>query len=99
MSLLVSPAGAKTTAGASKGCSAQPAHDCEAQPARAHAQVASATQKLLDARYIAEPSAIAPMVRELAKPGDFVVFLGAGSITQWAYALPKELAAGEEAAA
>jgi UDP-N-acetylmuramate--alanine ligase len=27
----------------------------------------------------------------LAKPGDFVVFLGAGNITQWAYALPKEL--------
>ena len=34
--------------------------------------------------------------RELAKPGDFVVFLGAGNITQWAYALPKEL--GGEAA-
>ena len=46
-----------------------------------------------DARYIDEPRAIAPMVRELAKPGDFVVFLGAGNITQWAYALPKELAA------
>ena len=30
-------------------------------------------------------------MRELAKPGDFVVFLGAGNITQWAYALPKEL--------
>ena len=27
----------------------------------------------------------------LAKPGDFVVCLGAGTITQWAYALPKEL--------
>jgi UDP-N-acetylmuramate--alanine ligase len=32
------------------------------------------------------------MVRELAKPGDYVVCLGAGSITQWAYALPGELA-------
>ena len=52
-----------------------------------------------DARYIAEPAAIAPLVRDLAKPGDFVVFLGAGSITQWAYALPKELAAADEAAA
>ena len=29
----------------------------------------------------------------MAKPGDFVVFLGAGNITQWAYALPRELAA------
>ena len=40
------------------------------------------------------PQAIAPVVRELAKPGDFVVFLGAGNITQWAYALPKELGGG-----
>jgi hypothetical protein len=31
--------------------------------------------------------------RELAGPGDYVVFLGAGNITQWAYALPGELAA------
>ncbi|MDI6027986.1 UDP-N-acetylmuramate--L-alanine ligase [Corticibacterium sp. UT-5YL-CI-8] len=45
-----------------------------------------------DARYIESPDAIAPIVRSLAKPGDFVVFLGAGSITQWAYALPKDLA-------
>ncbi len=44
-----------------------------------------------DARYIEGPAAIAPIVRGLAKPGDFVVFLGAGNITQWAYALPKEL--------
>jgi UDP-N-acetylmuramate--alanine ligase len=44
-----------------------------------------------DARYIEGPQAVAPAVRELAKPGDFVVFLGAGNITQWAYALPKEL--------
>ncbi len=44
-----------------------------------------------DARYIEGPSSIAPLVRDLAKPGDFVVFLGAGNITQWAYALPKEL--------
>jgi len=46
-----------------------------------------------DARYIEGPAAIAPIIRDLAKPGDFVVFLGAGNITQWAYALPKELAA------
>jgi UDP-N-acetylmuramate--alanine ligase len=45
-----------------------------------------------DARYIEGPAAIAPIVRDLAKAGDFVVFLGAGNITQWAYALPKELA-------
>ncbi len=52
-----------------------------------------------DARYVTDPQAIAPMIREIARPGDFVVFLGAGNITQWAYALPKELAAGDEAAA
>jgi UDP-N-acetylmuramate--alanine ligase len=48
-----------------------------------------------DARYIEGPQAIAPVVRGLARPGDFVVFLGAGNITQWAYALPKELAETE----
>jgi len=46
-----------------------------------------------DARFIEGPQAVAPLVRALAKPGDFVVFLGAGNITQWAYALPKELEA------
>ena len=45
-----------------------------------------------DARYVEGPAEIAPMIRSLAKPGDFVVFLGAGNITQWAYGLPKELA-------
>jgi UDP-N-acetylmuramate--alanine ligase len=38
------------------------------------------------------PADIAGIVRRLARPGDIVVFLGAGSITQWAYALPGELA-------
>lgn len=46
-----------------------------------------------DARYIADPKEIAPIVKKIAKPGDYVVFLGAGNITQWAYALPNELAA------
>jgi UDP-N-acetylmuramate--alanine ligase len=35
---------------------------------------------------------LAGIVRRLARPGDYVVCLGAGSITQWAYALPSELA-------
>jgi UDP-N-acetylmuramate--alanine ligase len=39
------------------------------------------------------PGKLAGIVRELAKPGDYVVCLGAGSITQWAYALPGELGA------
>ena len=33
------------------------------------------------------------IVRENAKAGDYVVCLGAGNITQWAYALPGELQA------
>jgi UDP-N-acetylmuramate--alanine ligase len=40
-----------------------------------------------------EPGKLAGMVKELAKPGDYVICLGAGSITQWAYALPGELEA------
>jgi UDP-N-acetylmuramate--alanine ligase len=43
------------------------------------------------------PAALAGVVRTLAKPGDYVVCLGAGNITQWAYALPGELAAGDVA--
>jgi len=44
------------------------------------------------------PQQIARMVKELAQPGDYVVCLGAGNITQWAYALPGELEALEKAA-
>ncbi|MBX3596846.1 MAG: UDP-N-acetylmuramate--L-alanine ligase [Rhizobiaceae bacterium] len=44
-----------------------------------------------DARAIEGQSEIAPLVRELAKDGDLVIFLGAGNITNWAYTLPKEL--------
>ncbi|HZQ12343.1 MAG TPA: UDP-N-acetylmuramate--L-alanine ligase [Pseudolabrys sp.] len=39
------------------------------------------------------PSSLAGIVKGLAKPGDYVVLLGAGSITQWAYALPEQLKA------
>jgi UDP-N-acetylmuramate--alanine ligase len=39
------------------------------------------------------PEKLAGIVKGLAKPGDYVVCLGAGSITQWAYALPGELKA------
>jgi UDP-N-acetylmuramate--alanine ligase len=39
------------------------------------------------------PADIAAFVRDTAKPGDYVVCLGAGNITQWAQALPQELAA------
>ena len=46
-----------------------------------------------DARSINGPQDIAPLIRDLAGPGDFVLFLGAGNITQWAYALAGELEA------
>ncbi|HVZ52853.1 MAG TPA: UDP-N-acetylmuramate--L-alanine ligase, partial [Pseudolabrys sp.] len=39
------------------------------------------------------PEKLAGMIKALAQPGDYVVCLGAGSITQWAYALPGELQA------
>ena len=39
------------------------------------------------------PDKLAGLIKELAKPGDYVICLGAGSITQWAYALPGELQA------
>jgi len=42
---------------------------------------------------IAGPEELAGVVKELAKPGDYVVCLGAGSISQWAYALPEQLGA------
>jgi UDP-N-acetylmuramate--alanine ligase len=44
-----------------------------------------------DPRTIAGPDEIAPLIAERAALGDYVVFLGAGSITQWANALPNEL--------
>ena len=37
------------------------------------------------------PVRLAEMIYAIAKPGDFVVCLGAGNITQWAAALPGEL--------
>ena len=39
------------------------------------------------------PEQLAGIIKGMAKPGDYVVCLGAGSISQWAYALPGELKA------
>ena len=39
------------------------------------------------------PEKLAGLIKDMAQPGDYVVCLGAGSITQWAYALPAELQA------
>ena len=39
------------------------------------------------------PEHLASKVAAIARKGDYVILLGAGNITQWAYALPGELAA------
>ncbi|MCO5730297.1 UDP-N-acetylmuramate--L-alanine ligase [Rhizobium sp. SSA_523] len=44
-----------------------------------------------DVRYIESPAGLADMIAGIAKPGDFVVLLGAGNITQWAASLPTDL--------
>ena len=43
------------------------------------------------AEALPSPAQLATLVRGLAKPGDFVVCLGAGSITNWAQSLPAEI--------
>jgi UDP-N-acetylmuramate--alanine ligase len=63
-------------------------HLVQAIRARGHRQVIA----LDDAEHLAS------IVRAIAKPNDYVVCLGAGNITQWAYALPAELAALGQAA-
>ena len=55
----------------------------QAMRARGHRQVMA----------LEGPEKLAGLVKGLAKPGDYVVLLGAGTITQWAYALPGELKA------
>jgi len=39
-----------------------------------------------------EPASLPEMINAMAKPGDYVICLGAGNITAWAYALPAQLA-------
>ena len=59
-------------------------HLVEALRARGHRSVMG----------LSGPEALAGLVGGLMRPGDYVVCLGAGNITQWAYALPEQLAAG-----
>ena len=42
---------------------------------------------------LSNPALLAEMINAIALPGDYVVCLGAGSITHWAQTLPAELAA------
>ena len=47
-----------------------------------------------DARAIADEDDLVRLVRDVARPGDMVVCLGAGSISTWATSLPQRLQAG-----
>jgi UDP-N-acetylmuramate--alanine ligase len=51
-----------------------------------------------DVRPIDGPDDLAPLIADVAQPGDLVLCLGAGSISQWANALPGRLAAIEKGA-
>lgn len=42
-------------------------------------------------RSVDNPADLVPAVKELCRPGDTVVFLGAGNSTEWAHALPEWL--------
>ena len=53
----------------------------EGQRARGHRNVVP----------LASPAALAATIESIAKPGDLVVCLGAGSITNWAASLPAEI--------
>jgi UDP-N-acetylmuramate--alanine ligase len=46
-----------------------------------------------NARPLDEPGELASIIQELARPGDMVVCLGAGSVTNWANSLPQDLSA------
>jgi UDP-N-acetylmuramate--alanine ligase len=73
----VYPAGEAPIAGVDRD------HLVQALRARGHRQVIA----------LEGPDKLAGLIKELAKPGDYVICLGAGSITQWAAALAGELAA------
>jgi UDP-N-acetylmuramate--alanine ligase len=53
---------------------------------------AATTQGHANALALNSPADLPKIIAEIAAPGDYVVFLGAGDITKWAYALPGQLA-------
>ena len=61
---------------------------------RAHLVSAIKAHGHRNAVSLEKPEDLPKIIRDLTIPGDYIVFLGAGNITQWAYALPEQLAAG-----
>lgn len=73
----VYPAGEQPIAGASK--------ESLVEGLRAHGH--------REAHVVSDPKFLAAAIDELAKAGDYVICLGAGTVSSWAYALPAELEA------
>jgi UDP-N-acetylmuramate--alanine ligase len=71
----VYPAGEKPIAGATR--------DALVEGLRAHGH--------REVHALPSPQNLASMIAKLAEPGDYVICLGAGTVSQWAYALPDEL--------
>jgi UDP-N-acetylmuramate--alanine ligase len=55
-----------------------------------------AKSKKLFVETVSDPRELSALLRQKAEEGDFVVFLGAGDITQWAYQVFRELASETE---
>jgi UDP-N-acetylmuramate--alanine ligase len=71
----VYPAGEKPIEGASR--------DALVEGLRAHGH--------REVHALPSPKDLAPMIAKLAKSGDVVICLGAGTVSQWAYALPGQM--------
>ena len=44
---------------------------------------------VVKAEFVQDVQTLVGKISDMLRPGDFVIFLGAGDITQWAYAFPK----------
>jgi UDP-N-acetylmuramate--alanine ligase len=70
--------------------------NCRAQFAKRIAPPSVAALRARGHRRVAtldDAQQLSGLIKDIARPGDYVVLLGAGNITQWAYALPGELKA------
>ena len=65
----------------------------EENPTANHLVLADKIKSLTDkpVETISGEQDLAPLIKEVATPGSFVICMGAGDITQWAYRLPESL--------